>query len=505
MKLSVLSYGSAKDVVIIGAGIAGLAAALELSHLGYRVHVFESAAGPGGKLRTVPSAAGPVDIGPTVLTMLNVFEDLFSRVGEDLNQHIKPIRQKILARHYWPDGAALDFFDNNEVTREAIQEFGGSRSVREYDRFYRDTRALFEAFEGPMMRNPTPRVMDMNMTILRQPSLALKLRPWVKLASYVTQQFSDPRLAQLFARYATYVGGSPLGAPALLSLVWQAEARGVWAIEGGLHQLARAIEAVATHRGAQFHYNTGVEDIEVIDGEARGVILDNGDYIRADIVVFNGDPLALSEGKLGPETQSAVPDIRKTPRALSAYVWGFSAQYSGPDLVHNTVFFADRPNSEFEDIAQGKMPVDPTIYVCAQDRGVNQAYPKEERFELILNAQAVPNGQSYSPPTQQEFDLCHERSFTRLAQFGATFHGARGPEALTTPMQFHHRFPHSRGSLYGQSPDAMMAAFQRPTAKTKIERLYLLGGGAHPGAGLPMATLSAQHAVAAIMADQTLR
>jgi len=475
--------------------MAGLAAALELSHLGYRVRVIEQASAPGGKIRQVPSMAGPVDIGPTVLTLVHVFRDLFDTVGENLDDYIDLVRQKILVRHWWSDGTSLDLFDRHDSNLDAIQDVFGSVARQEYAKFHRETADLFDAFDAPMMRNPEPTLGSMNRVVLQQPSLIKKMRPHQTLAGYLSGQFSNPKLGQLFGRYATYVGGSPLASPAMLGLVWQAEARGVWAIRGGMGKLARTIEQLAVNRGAHFSYDTQVERLDVHNDKVRGVYLDNGEYIAANFVVFNGDPQALALGHLGTGGTPAVPGSQRTmARSLSAYVWGFAAKYSGPDLIHHNVFFADETNSEFRDIKRGIFPTDPTVYICAQDRGKNMSYPDTERFEMIVNAAPA----SQMAPSQEDFSQCNDKVLNRLAKFGITFQTQFETRNLTTPRQFAARFPGSDGSLYGPSPSGMLSALKKPKTQSPIAGLYLVGGGVHPGAGVPMVTLCARHAVAKI-------
>ena len=499
MNLSVISKRTKGEVIVIGAGIAGLAASLRLAHQGFSVTVLERHAAPGGKMRGLSSVAGPIDAGPTVLTMRPVFEDLFRSVGEQIEDHLTLVRQKILARHWWPDGSSLDLFDDYEASQEAIYEFAGLKAFGEFQEFFKRTQRLFTAFDAPMMRAAQPNQAEIIKSVVKKPSLISDMAPWHSLSKMLEKQFSDPRLAQLFGRYATYVGGSPYAAPSLLSLIWQAEANGVWAVKGGMHKLAKKLVELSENRGAIFHYNSHVSRILTEDEKVIGVTLENGENISADAVVFNGDPRALATGAMGPDCQKIAPQTLKDKRSFSARVWSFAAQVTGPDLIHHNVFFGQNSKSEFDDLAEGQMPVDPTIYICAQDRGQNAPYPKTERFEIILNAAPVYGAQTL----EKEFETCRTRTFDTLGRFGLTFSPLPKEEALTTPADFASMFPASDGSLYGQSPHGLTAAFRRPRARTQIQGLYLAGGGAHPGAGVPMATLSARHAAEAIIKDLT--
>jgi 1-hydroxycarotenoid 3,4-desaturase len=197
----------------------------------------------------------------------------------------------------------------------------------------------------------------------RLPSLR-RLWPWQALGKH----FRDQRLRQLFGRYATYCGCSPFAAPATLMLVAHVEQDGVWLVRGGMSRVAAAIRELAESQGASFRFGAHVAEIMVDRGRAAGVVLADGERIDADAVVFNGDPAALEKGLLGADVQRSIPRRAVHPRSLSAWVWSFAAEPKGADLIHHNVFFNADPAQEFGPIAQGKMPQDGTLYICAQDR-----------------------------------------------------------------------------------------------------------------------------------------
>lgn len=487
-------------VVVVGAGMAGLAAAARLAHAGVPVTVLERHSAPGGKLRCLPSAAGPVAAGPTVLTLRPVFDALFASLGERLDDHVRLIRQRVIARHFWPDGSKLDLLDDEEANVDAIRAFAGARAAREFMAFSQRARKLFAGFESPVMQASRPGLLPLARSIIRRPRLLRQMAPLSTLASLLGRSFSDPRLAQLFGRYATYVGGLPDRSPALLALIWQAEVSGVWAPEGGLHELASSLAEIARRRGATFCYGAHVDRIDIARGAVSGVVLECGERIAARTVLFNGDPRALARGGLGDGCRDVAAQTLKTGRSLSADVWAFAARASGPELAYHNVFFCADPAAEFELLARGRRCPSPTLYICALDRALGPPPRMMERFEIIANAPPMDG-----TPPRDEVEECRNRTFRTLDRFDLFFDPAPETQALTTPATFDSLFPHSQGSLYGQSPHGLLAAFKRPTARTPIRGLYLAGGGTHPGAGLPMATLSARHATEAILTDRTSR
>jgi 1-hydroxycarotenoid 3,4-desaturase len=476
--------------------MGGLAAAIRLAAGGCRVTVVEAADGPGGKARARATEAGPAAMGPTVLTLKPEVDALFQLCGTTTETEISLTRLPRLARHWWPNSGPLDLFPDREANIEAIRAFAGDREAQGFARFDTRARALYQAFEMPVMRAPKPDLSAIARTTLRNPALWPPLLPGMTLDRWLGQFFRDPRLRQLFGRYSTYVGGRPAHTPAVLSLVWQAEAQGVWAVTDGIQALATALARAAETLGVRLYFSTQARRITRQSGRVSLVETDQGHH-PADIVVFNGDPRALTDGHLGEAAQSALQP--PGPPSLSAWVWSFAATPEGPrapDLIHHNLFFTADPAAEFGPIGQGRMPESPTLYLNAQDRELGTT-PPLERFQIIMNAPA-------NRPDQPDEDrTCTDRTFPPLSRMGLTFSPPPGPQALTRPRDLAQRFPASLGSIYGASPEGALAAFRRPVARTGLPGLYLAGGGVHPGAGVPMALLSGRQAALQALQDLT--
>jgi 1-hydroxycarotenoid 3,4-desaturase len=492
--------GAQDSVVVIGAGMGGLAASLRLAHAGLAVTLVDAGERPGGKMRTLPSAAGPVDAGPTVLTLRAVFDDLFAAAGTTMEAHLHLQPLPVLARHWWPDGSTLDLFADPEASAAAVRAFGGARAEADFRAFSKASAALFTAFDAPVMQRATPHLPGILRSVAAAPGILPWLLPGISLQRALAARFRDPRLAQLFGRYATYVGGAPARSPAVLTLIWEAEARGVWAVAGGMQRLAQVLADLACRAGAVILQGHAAQ-IETANAHVSAVVLADGRRLPCARVVHAGDPAALANGLLGPEVQRAVPPRAVNPRSHSAWVWAFAAKPSGLPLAYHNVMFAAEPAAEFDQIARGEMPRDPSLYLCAQDRAGGT--PRDlERFEVILNAPAA--AADGRPRPLEEDDQCRLRTFQTFDRFGLSFDPVPQTPALTGPDRFAALFPGSRGAIYGLSPQGLTATFRRPGARTIIPGLYMAGGGVHPGAGIPMATLSGRHAAEAIMADRAL-
>jgi len=328
-------------IVVVGAGAGGLAAAIELAASGADVQLFERHGHPGGKMREVRTAGLGLDAGPTVFTMRWVFESLFERLGQRLEDHVPLTQAERLARHSWPDGSRLDLYPEIERSAAAVADFAGARDADGYRRFARDSGRIFDTLDHSFMRRerPGPVALMARLGPRRLPEL-WRTRPFTSLWQELGRYFQDPRLRQLFARYATYCGSSPFAAPATLMLVADAERRGVWLIDGGMRRLAAELAELARCAGAELHFSRGVAELLVDGGRVRGVTLEDGERVTADAVVFNGDTEALRQGLLGDAARQAV--AAKAPaNSLSAVTWCLPAQRVDFPLAYHTVFFGD--------------------------------------------------------------------------------------------------------------------------------------------------------------------
>ncbi len=501
--MQVVPTPRAPRAVVIGAGIAGLACAVRLRAAGYGVTLLERHAHLGGKIRALPSQAGPIDAGPTVLTMRHVFDDLFALLGTRLDEHVTLIKQQVLARHFWPDGSTLDLFADQDQSIGAVRAFAGNRAAQQFTRFCTRTRRLFATFDQPMIQTAEPSVPHLTATVLRHPQMIPAMAPLSTLRALLRGAFDDPRLRQLFGRYATYVGGSPTHSPALLSLIWQAEAQGIWVVEGGMHKLVDALETLLMVNGVDIQTEAHVSRIEMQSGRAVAVHLEDSTRLPCDVVIHAGDPRALATGAFGESVSHIAPQTRAAKRSFSARVLSFAATPTGPDLAHHNIFFDADGTGEFRDVMAGRVPKAPSIYVCALDRGYKTAPPGLERFEIITNAPAIADDAINQNTDPEDLDPWIHQITRQMEAFGLSFSPTPNTQTVTTPQAFARMFPASGGALYGQTPHGLTAALKRPRARTAVTNLYLAGGGTHPGAGVPMATLSAKHAVEAILNDQT--
>ena len=489
-------------VAVIGAGIAGLTAALDLALGGARVIVLERQASPGGKLRTVQVANTCIDAGPTVFTLRSVFDELFAAAGESLEGHIPMARAEILARHAWNEREYLDLFADRLRTIDAIATFAGAREAQNYSRFSRDARRIYRALDRSFMRaqRPSPLELIRRVGWRGLPDL-LRIRPFQTLWRALGGYFRDPRLRQLFGRYSTYCGSSPFAAPATMMLIAHVEQEGVWTVDGGMQTIATVLANLAHRRGVEFRFQTEAEAVLTKSGRVFGVQLVSGEFVPTDAVIVNADIGAVASGLLGAEIARTVPKAPRKRRSLSAVTWALVAETSGFPLVRHSVFFSHNYATEFNQIFKRRqLPFVPTVYVCAQDRDAckHSALQGAERLLCLVNAPPSGDSNTFGPA---EIDQCEQRTFKLLERYGLQVRRQREQMVVTTPAEFERRFPGTGGGLYGQATHGWRASFRRPGARTRMPGLYLAGGSVHPGPGVPMAALSGRLAAASLLED----
>jgi 1-hydroxycarotenoid 3,4-desaturase len=479
---------SLSTAVVIGGGVGGMASSIFLARAGVKVTLVERAPTLGGKLREIDVGGRKFPGGPSVLTMRYVFDELFD--GK-LGDYVKLLPVEPLCRHFWPDGSQLDLFIDEGKSREAITKFAGARAADGYSAFRKHAAKIHEVVRGPFMENPIPSMLNLMSprNLLQMTQIDGMRALWKALEQY----FPDPRLRQLFGRYATYNGSSPFHAPATLAVIAHVEnAYGIFACDGGIYRLAEALEKRARELGVEIRCGAEVESIVVEpaagrgrgEDRARGVRV-NGERLRADLVFANCDVMHVYERLLG--QRKLADKYAKEELSLSAYVLLAVAKKAPLDLLHHNVFFSRDYRREFDElIQQRKPPSDPTVYLCADDR-VHESNDEFERCFLLSNAPPLDRYVDWTSESKK----CRQRIVDTLAKFNWQLQSSA--EAEITPADFASRFPSSRGAIYGLSSNSTMAAFKRPANKVPgITGLYLAGGTVHPGAGLPMVTLSAK-------------
>ncbi|MBN9389494.1 MAG: phytoene desaturase [Chloroflexi bacterium] len=486
--------------------MGGLAAAIRLAADGHSVEVFEKNERVGGKLNLLERDGYRWDTGPSLITMPFVYRELFAAAGRKLEDFVELAPVDPVCRYVWPDGTRFDASDSVGRMTEALENLS-PRDVRAYFRFMAYSRRLYDLTAEPFLFNGINHWRDF---FRLNPLTAFKIDPFRTVHQAVKSYFRDPRLVQLFDRYATYNGSSPYQAPATLNIIPYVElGMGGWYVKGGLYALAQAYLTLAGELGVNVNCGPGfaVEEILVRQGRAVGLRLANGREVAADRVIANSD-VAYTGKELLPARGKWSGKIGKLEPSCSGFVLflGVKRQYS--QLAHHNIFFSPDYAAEFDHIFKLRQPsFDPTIYVCWTGLSdPDHAPPGKSNLFVLVNAPYLSTDQSeafdWERPgaTQAYRDLV----VNHLENFGLSNLSQNiEVEEIMTPVDLAMRYNADRGAIYGVSSNNRFSAFLRPPNRSRqFKNLYYVGGSTHPGGGVPLVTLSAKIVVGLIKQDE---
>jgi phytoene desaturase len=494
-----------KRIVIVGAGMAGLAAAARLAKTGHQVTVFE-ANEIGGKCHTEKVEGFSFDTGPSLLTLPAVYRDLFLKTGKRLEHifELKPVNPSFT--YIFHDGKKLTFPNlSRQGTIAAIEKELGKDEANAWHQLLKRAEEMWEAsretfIEGEL-RSP--------LKLLKRRTLLKDLRtiaPWKSMRSYVTDYKAGPHLTKVMDRYATYTGSDPRKAPAvLLTIAFVEEAFGAWHVPGGLGGLATKLAERVQDLGAKIHTNTEVSEIISTSGRATGVRLKTGEVIEADVVVSNVDAKLLYEKLLPANRQTRKPraSLSKATPSFSGFTLMLGLK-GRSELGHHTVFFPENYDSEFDSIFRDSSPAeDPAIYICNPDDD-SMRPENSEAWTILVNAplHQPKNGFDWNKPNFKE-DYA-EHIITKLEDRGLKIRDRLQVLKIKTPADLEREVNAPGGSIYGTSSNGARSAFLRAKNRSQIKNLYCVGGSAHPGGGLPLVGISAEIVVAAIAEQETI-
>jgi len=482
------------NVIVIGAGVGGLAAAIGLAARGASVTVLEKNAAVGGKLNVWEQDGFRFDTGPHVLTMLWALEEVFENAGRRLGDVLDLVRLDTVCRYHFEDGQTLDAPGSPEDAARAIAAFApadeaGFRRFLDYAHQVSDATTepfLKQDFGASVRGIPSPQQWG-------QLTSFLALKPWRTLRGVVREHFTDPRLRQVFELYALYSGSHPDRASGIFATVADVQWReGTYYVRGGLYQLAQALRDAAEHLGVSFQTCTEAAEIIVKQGWARGVQTRCGDRLFADAVVCNADCLSALTSLVphSARRQWKEPRVEKIEPSTSAFLLLLGVKGEYPQLAHHNSFLAADGEAEFESIFDAQKPADdPTIGVACQSvTDPTKAPPGCTNLFVMTNPPAL------SPHFDWTTEAARYREIvlSKLERMGLTDLRERiVVEQLWTPLDLESRYHAYRGAIYGLSSNGWRQGFLRPPqVSPDVSGLYFVGGSTHPGGGVPLCALS---------------
>jgi phytoene desaturase len=516
-----MSHHIAKNIIIVGAGIGGLSAAIRLAARGHHVHILERQSQVGGKLNQVVVQGFSFDTGPSLITMPFVLRDLFQAAQRRLEDYLELVPLDITCRYFYRDGLVLNAWrDQQRLVKEFARLCRADGEALQ--RFIAYAGNIYQAAADPFLYHSLGGPLDVMGTFVRyvlnghplatgneayrqreEPSSILSRLQAVFAAlspttlDHISETFfADKHLRQLINRYATYNGSSPYKVASVYSIIPYVElTSGGWYIQGGIYTLAQALQRLALELGVCIATGCNVRRILVEHGEARGVVLEDGWVQRADAVIANSDVVTTQRELLSPAVRNErlVQRLERLEPSCSGFVLMLGVNKRYPQLSHHNIFFSDDYRAEFDDLFVRHIPpVHPTIYICATSQSdASQAPEGHENIFILVNAPYL-TAKSNWPRNAAAY---RERILDVLARYPqAGLEDLREHivcEVMLTPEDFWQKYGANRGSIYGLSSNARMAPFTRPGNRSKeIHNLYFVGGSTHPGGGVPLVTLS---------------
>jgi phytoene desaturase len=496
------------EVVVVGAGMGGLAAAARLATLGHRVTVCEQSGDIGGKLGWFTRDGFGFDTGPSLLTLPAVYRDLFRKTGGPLESEVDLVPVDPACHYRFADGIELDLPNASRgAVSAALDAAFGPGAGADWAGLLDRAGQIWDVTRRPFLESP----LDGLRGLLRESRRLSDLRtvaPWRSLRGLGRGYLRDPHLRTLLDRYATYTGSDPRRAPAALATVPYIEQTfGAWYVRGGLRRLGHAQHQRALDRGTTVRTSTAVTAVETSGGRVSGVLLADGGRLPADVVVSDIDARSLYTDLVAPQAGSgALRSLTRATPSLSGFVLLLALRGRTPGLAHHTVLFPADSDDEFDSVFgsgahRGRpRPVpDPAVYVAAPDDPQLRPDADHESWFVLVNAPrhtpAEPSsGVDWDAPGRAETYAAHLLDV--LARRGFDVRDRLLWKEVRTPADLERATGSVGGSIYGSSSNGARAAFLRPANRSPVPGLFLVGGSAHPGGGLPLVGLSA-----AIVAD----
>ncbi len=499
-----------KNIVVVGGGLAGMAAAVELAQRGVQVTLIEANAHLGGKMNVYEAEGYRFDMGPTILTLPEVLCGIIRRSGGRVRDYIDLVRLTPQWRCVFEDGTRFDLHDSLE---DCVAEFNalspgagdGFRSLIAYSRrmnrlsrkvfFYRDLGGVRDVMQG------TP----MGDFALLKDVLAMRMHSTV--GDTIKKHIHEPHVRQMAEHFLQYVGSDPFLAPAILTMIASAQTdQGCWYAMGGTRSVARALERLVNESGVKVLPSTRVVQILERDGQVTGVQTDTGDTITADAVVSNCDvQRTLNDLMDSQGAQSAATALRKKYEPACSgivFYWGLNRQYA--PLAHHNFYFSRDSHREFDDIYRQGVPAqDPTLYIAAPSRtDPAQAPPGCESLYILVHTPYLREGhlqsdserfiREYRPIVIEKLRRCGLDDIEKHIEV----------EHTLTPRGIESMYNAEGGAIYGLASHGRLAGGFKPRNTSKAARgLYFCGGSVNPGPGVPMVLMSGVTAADAVSRD----
>jgi phytoene desaturase len=477
-----------QKAIVIGSGVAGMAAAIRLAVQGFEVSVYEKNERPGGKLSAFEKDGFKFDAGPSLFTQPQNIEELFELANEPIENYFAYNKVDVACKYFYENGKQINAYTNPTLfaaeLEKTVQE--NPATVKKYlatsEKIYNNIGTIF------LNHSLHKRSTWLHFRFFKAMKTIRFSYLFKSLGNY-NKQFKAKETQQIFNRFATYNGSNPYKAPAMLSLIPHLEQnQGTFYPVGGMINITNALYKLAIKKGVQFHFNADVQNIICPNNTAKGIVVNN-ENVYANVIVSNSDVYYTYKHLLNNESKAT--HVLKQERSSSAFVfyWGINKTFK--ELGLHNILFAENYAAEFQTIFKTKtLHNDPTIYINITSKEDNgQAPTNNENWFVMIN---VPANTSYDA---EKMKLLVKQNIVsklnRMLQTNIEEHIVF--EDILHPQTIESNTSSYLGSLYGTSSNSRIAAFLRHKNYIGgIKNLYCCGGSVHPGGGIPLCLKSAK-------------
>jgi phytoene desaturase len=476
--------------IVIGSGFGGLAAAIRLSCKGYQVQILEKLDAPGGRAYVHRQDGFTFDAGPTIITAPQLLEELWAMCGKKFSEHITLKAIEPFYRIRFDDGSWFDYSGDPATMRREVARFC-PEDLPGYDRFVaaadQACQLGFEELGGMPFNN----VGD----LLRALPSMIRMKAWESLYTLVARHLKDPKLRQVFSFHPLLIGGNPFSVTRVYSLINTLERRwGVhWAM-GGTGSLVRGLINLLEERGVNLRCNAPVTRINVSNGKATGVTLENGEVLDADIVISNGDAAWTYRYLIDAKDRRHWTDrkIERSKYSMSLFVWYFGTNRIYDDVPHHMIMLGPRYRELLDDIFKHlHLAEDFSLYLhrpSASDPSVAPA--GHDGFYVLAPVPHLGSGTDWAQEGERfKMKIQEHLESTVMPDLSKHLVTSR----LMTPQDFKDNLWSYKGAAFGLEPILLQSASFRPHNRSEdVKNLYMVGAGTHPGAGVPGVLMSAK-------------
>ena len=487
------------SVLIIGAGLGGIAAAARLAQRGLHVTVLEKNSHPGGRCDHLHRQGHHFDTGPTLFIMPRVYEDEFAALGASLHEMLDLQRVDPTYRLVFDDGSQLALTSDLKAMHDQLEAIEPG-SFQGYLRYVEEGHRHYQQAMQHLVNRDFRSAGD--LLNLHNLPLLFRLKPLSHHYGHMAAYFKEPRLKSAFTFQDVYMGLSPFEAPATFSMMPYTElAHGVWYPKGGLYRVVEALMEIAQQAGVEFAFNTAVKQIELNGKRAKGVILESGQRLEAGVVLANADLPYVYQNLLPPDEQAGQLARKRYSCSVISFFWGVDRPYQA--LGPHTLFLADDYRANFDEINQGlAVPANPSLYLHAPAR-LDPAMAPAGQDTLIA---IIPMGHMHERQDQDWKALIQQARqavLRRLALLGITDLEAHIKfETCFTPVSWRKRYNLVKGATHGLCHNLTQLAYFRPANRhPRYPNLYFVGASTRPGTGMPTALISARLTAQRIVED----